>query len=60
MSLDSRLEELNEDLECAKASLENMIKMNTNETDLSFQIEAITENINTITKEMASIIDAMK
>ena len=57
MSLDSRLEELNEDLECAKASLENMIKMNTNETDLSFQIEAITENI---TKEMASIIDAMK
>ena len=59
MTLEQRLEELNEELEAANTSLQTLLNMG-DEVDVSFQIETITENINLITKEMASIIDAMQ
>ena len=58
MSLQNRLKELNEELECANGAMQSLLNMG--EVDVSFQIEAINEDIVKITKEMASIIDAMK
>lgn len=56
--LELRLQDLTEELQLANQSMQTLLNMGT-EVDLSFQIEMITENINAITKEMASIIDAM-
>lgn len=56
--LNERLEELNEELELANQTLKRLIEMDVPE-DLNFQIEAITENINSITKEMSSIVEAI-
>jgi hypothetical protein len=57
VELQNRLEELNEELELANTSLQSLIAMNS--PDLDFQIEAITDQINNITKEIASIMDAI-
>ena len=57
-ALELRLQDLTGELQGANQSMQILINMGT-EVDLSFQIEAITENINNITKEISSIIDAM-
>lgn len=58
-TLEARLEELNEELQAANDSLRVLVAMGP-EADVSFQIEMITDNINVITKEIASIVDAMQ
>lgn len=55
--LQERIEELNEELELANKSLQTLIAMDS--PDLEFQIQAITDQINNITNEIASIMDAI-
>lgn len=57
VQLQERIEELNEELELANKSLQTLIAMDS--PDLEFQIQAITDQINNITNEIASIMDAI-
>lgn len=59
MSLESRLEQLNTELSETNTSLESLVSSDLKEGD-DVAIEALVEQINNLTKEMASIIGAME
>jgi hypothetical protein len=60
MALDTRLQELNEELRQAESELSSLL-VNTPQDDVNLEanILSYTDTINTITKEMASIVEAI-